>query len=78
MDTTEYLKLQKEKYEYRQMIKEVFMIKPINPIAKALAHHRKRKAIVPNKKSEYNRNKEKENAKQFYIPKDQDKEEDVS
>tara|TARA_B110000285_G_scaffold192951_1_gene221684 strand:+ start:220 stop:384 length:165 start_codon:yes stop_codon:yes gene_type:complete len=54
------------------------MIKPINPIAKALAHHRKRKAIVPNKKSEYNRNKEKENAKQFYIPKDQDKEEDVS
>ena len=67
MDTTEYLKLQKEKYEYRQMIKEVFMIKPITPIAKSLAHHRKRKAIVPIKK-DYNKEKEKTNARQFYIP----------
>ena len=74
MNTTEYLKLQKEKYEYRQMIKEVFMIKPINPIAKALAHHRKRKAIVPSKK-DYNREKEKKNARQFYIPEDSSKKE---
>ena len=44
-------------------------IKPINPIAKAMAHHRKRKAIVPSKK-DYNREKEKKNARQFYIPED--------
>ena len=50
------------------------MIKPINPIAKALAHHRKRKAIVPSKK-DYNREKEKKNARQFYIPEDSSKKE---
>jgi|TARA_R100001079_G_C4298223_1_gene90066 hypothetical protein len=30
------------------------MIKPINPIAKAMAHNRRRKQVVPNKKK-YNR-----------------------
>ena len=33
------------------------MIKPINPIARAMAHHRKRKQIVPNKKK-YDRKSE--------------------
>ena len=51
------------------------MIKPINPIAKAMAHHRKRKAIVPSKK-DYNRAKEKDNAtRRFYIPEDSSKKE---
>ena len=50
-------------------IGRVYMIKRVNPIAKALAHHRKRKAIVPSKK-DYNREKEKKNAREFYIPKD--------
>ena len=46
------------------------MIKRINPIAKAMAHHRKRKQVVPNKKNNYNRAKEKNNARRFYIPED--------
>ena len=50
------------------------MIKPINPIARAMAHHRKRKAVVPNKK-DYNRAKEKKNTRQFYIPEDSSKKE---
>ena len=50
------------------------MIKPINPIAKALAHNRKRKAIVPNKKTVYNKNREKSNAQKFYISEDSNKE----
>tara|TARA_R100001377_G_scaffold71018_1_gene46538 strand:+ start:730 stop:972 length:243 start_codon:yes stop_codon:yes gene_type:complete len=50
------------------------MIKPINPIAKALAHNRKRKAIVPNKKTVYNKNREKINAQKFYISEDSNKE----
>ena len=37
------------------------MIKRINPVAKAMAHNRKRKQIVPNKKK-YNRKKDKYNA----------------
>ena len=49
-------------------------IKPINPIAKAMAHHRKRKAVVPSKK-DYNRAKEKNNARRFYIPEDSSKKE---
>lgn len=44
------------------------LIRPITPIAKSLAHHRRRKAIVPIKK-DYNKEKEKTNARQFYIPK---------
>lgn len=44
------------------------MIKPINPIARAMAHHRKRKQVVPSKKNNYNRAKEKDNARRFYIP----------
>ena len=55
-------------------IGRVSMIKPINPIARAMAHHRKRKAIVPSKK-DYNRAKEKKNARQFYIPEDSSKKE---
>ena len=52
----------------------VSMIKRINPIAKAMAHHRKRKAVVPSKK-DYNRAKEKDNARRFYIPEDSSKKE---
>ncbi len=57
-----------------QQQKRKLMIKPINPIAKAMAHHRKRKAIVPSKK-DYNRAKEKNNARRFYIPEDSSKKE---
>ena len=53
----------------------MLMIKPINPIAKAMAHHRKRKQVVPNKKNNYNRAKEKDNARRFYIPEDSSKKE---
>ena len=57
-----------------QQQKRKLMIKPINPIAKAMAHHRKRKAVVPSKK-DYNRAKEKNNARRFYIPEDSSKKE---
>ena len=57
-----------------QQQKRKLMIKPINPIAKAMAHHRKRKAIVPSKK-DYNRAKEKNNARRFFIPEDSSKKE---
>jgi|TARA_R100000081_G_scaffold42272_1_gene19840 hypothetical protein len=56
-------------------IGRMLMIKPINPIAKAMAHHRKRKQVVPNKKNNYNRAKEKNNARRFYIPEDSSKKE---
>ena len=57
-----------------QQQRKKLMIKPINPIAKAMAHHRKRKAVVPSKK-DYNRAKEKDNARRFYIPEDSSKKE---
>ena len=45
------------------------LIRPITSIAQSLAHHRRRKAIMPIKK-DYNKEKEKTNARQFYIPED--------
>ena len=50
------------------------LIRPITPIAQSLAHHRRRKAIMPIKK-DYNKEKEKKNARQFYIPEDSSKKE---
>ena len=34
-------------------------VPPVNPVEKSLAHIRKRNQVVPNKKTKYNRNKDK-------------------
>lgn len=48
------------------------MIKPINPVARAVALNRRRSQVVPPKKGKgsYNRNKEKSNARKSQHGKD--------
>tara|TARA_X000000950_G_scaffold283558_1_gene384651 strand:+ start:1005 stop:1154 length:150 start_codon:yes stop_codon:yes gene_type:complete len=48
------------------------MIKPINPVAKAVAINRRRTSVVPNKKK-YDRNKQKEQTNAEIKNKDSEK-----